>query len=183
MRNEKMKNNILKFGLIAGSIIVLIPLLSGFIIGYGPDAYKMGEIIGYSTMLLSLLMIFFAVKEYKEKYPSVQLGFLKVFSIGAGISLIAGIMFGIYNLIHVTYIDPEFMSNYYEYYINNIRNSGAPAAQIEMQISQLEQEKELFMNPIVSFLTMTVTVFMIGLIISTVSGLFQSSKNKQIEAA
>lgn len=173
-----MKNNIIKFGLIAGTIVVAIPYISGLIIGYGPETYKVGEIIGYTTMVVSLLLIFFAVNEYKKKHPDERLGFFKVFFIGAGISLIAGIMFGIYNLVYVTYIDPGFMTQYYDYYVNNIRNSGADAAQIEMQISQLEQQKEMFMNPLFNFFVMFATVFVIGSVIAVVAGLFQSEKAK-----
>ncbi len=178
-----MRHSILKFGLISGSIIVGIPLLSGLVIGYGPETFKTGEIIGYSTMILSMLIIFIAVKEYQKAHRSEVVGFLKILSIGAGISTIAGLMFGIYNVIYVEFIDPEFMQQYYQYYIEGIKSSGAAAAEIERQISQLEREKDMFMNPIVNFFAMFVTVFMIGLSVSVISGLFQKDRIKQLNAA
>jgi len=171
-----MGNNIIKYGLIAGGVIVGIPVISGWIIGYGPETFKIGEIIGYSTMILSLLIIFLAVNDYQKMHPNEVLSFGRIFLIGLGISAIAGIMFGIYNLVYVYYIAPDFMEQYYGYYIENIRNSGAPAAEIDQQIAQLEQEKEFFMSPVVNFFVMFATVFMIGLIVSVVSGLFQKSK-------
>lgn len=173
-----MQQNILKYGLISGSIIVLIPVISGWIIGTDPETFRMGEIIGYSTMLLSLLLIFLAVNEYKKTNPEMILSFGKVFLIGLGISTIAGVMFGIYNWVYVTFLEPEFMDQYFNYYIENIRNSGAPQADIDSQIAKLEQEKEIFMNPFVSFFAMFVSVFGIGLIISLVSAFSQSSKQK-----
>ncbi len=36
-----MKSNILKYGLIAGTIIVMIPVITGLIIGYGPDILRL----------------------------------------------------------------------------------------------------------------------------------------------
>jgi len=174
-----VKNSIIKFGLIAGTVVVAIPYVAGLITGYGPETYKTAEIIGYTTMILSMLLIFIAVKEYKKKHAGEGLSFFKVFLIGAGISLIAGIMFGIYNLIYVYYIDPDFMAQYYEYSINNIRNSGADAAQIEAQVNQLEQQKEMFMNPLVNFFVMFATVFVIGLIVAVVAGLLQSEKARE----
>ena len=174
-----MRINILKYGLIAGSIVVLIPVIAGLIMGYGPETFKMGEIIGYSTMVLSLMMIFFAVNEYQKKHPTELIGFAKIFTIGAGISLIAGIMFGIYNLIYVAYISPDFMDQYYAYYVETIKNSGASAESIEQQVRKLEEEKELFMDPKVNFFVMFMTVFVIGLVVSTASGLFQKDKNRQ----
>ncbi len=169
----KVKSNIIKYGLIAGTIIVLIPVITGLIIGYGPDTFKTGEIIGYSTMILSLMMIFLAVREYQKRHPNETVGFAKIVGIGAGISFIAGFMFGIYNVIYVTYIHPDFMQEYYQYYLANIQNSGAPQAEIDAQIAKLEQEKSLFMNTTFNFFIMFLTVFMIGLVVSIISGLFQ----------
>lgn len=174
-----MKNSIIKFGLIAGTILVGIPYISGLIMGYGPETYKTGEIIGYTSIIASLLLIFVAVNEYKKKNSDETLGFLKVFLIGTGISFIAGIMFGIYNVIYVTYIDPGFMAQYYEHYVNELRNSGADAAQIELQIRELEQQKEMFMNVTFNFFLMFVTVFGIGLVVAVVAGLFQSDRTKK----
>lgn len=174
-----MQNNIIKYGLIAGGVIVLIPVITGWLIGYGPETFKMGEIIGYSTMILSLLLIFLAVNDYQKAHPEEVITFGKILLIGLGISAIAGAMFGIYNLVYVYYIDPNFMEQYYSYYVENIRNSGAPAAEIEQKIAQLESEKEMFMNPVVNFFLMFVTVFMIGVVVSIVSGLFQKSKVQQ----
>ena len=173
-----MSQKVLKYGLISGSFIVLIPVISGWIIGTDPETFRMGEIIGYSTMVLSLLLIFWAVKEYKATRPAESLTFTQIFLIGAGISAIAGMMFGIYNWVYVTYISPDFMDQYFNYYIDNIRNSGASTAEIDAKITKLNEEKALFMNPFVSFFAMFITVFMIGIVISIVSGLSQSTKSE-----
>ena len=177
-----MQTNIIKYGLIAGGVIVLIPVITGWLIGYGPETFKIGEIVGYSTIVLSLLLIFLAVNEYQKSNPDMVVSFGKIFFIGLGISGIAGIMFGIYNLVYVYYIAPDFMEQYFGYYIENIRNSGAPAEQVSAEIAKLEQEKEIFMNPVVNFLVMFATVFMIGIVVSLVSGLVQRSKNQGVNA-
>lgn len=174
-----MQNNIIKYGLIAGGVIVLIPVVAGLIIGYGPETFKMGEIIGYSTMILSLLLIFLAVNDYQKTHPDEVVTFGKIFLIGLGISAIAGIMFGIYNVVHVLYIDPEFMEKYYGYYVEQIRNSGASAAEIDQKIAQLESEKALFMSPTINFFLMFITVFVIGVVVSLVSAFFQRSRVQQ----
>lgn len=173
-----MKNSIIKYGLIAGTIIVAIPSISGLIMGYGEETFAMGEVIGYSTMIFSLMMIFVATKRYQEANPDVVIGFKKIFLLGTGISLIAGIMFGLYNVIYVLYIDPDFMQKYYDYSITNIRNSGISEQLADQKIAELEEQKELFMSPSLNFLLMFVTVFVIGLVVSVISGLFQRDRNK-----
>ena len=171
-----MKQKIFKYGLLAGSVIVLIPVITSWFIGTGPETFAIGEIIGYSTMIVSLLLIFMAVNEYKQSQPERSVSFSKILMIGTGISAIAGVMFGIYNWVYVTYIAPEFVDQYYNYYIENIRSSGAPQTEIDSSIASLNEEKEMFMNPIVSFLAMFVSVFIVGLIISFFSAFTQSSK-------
>ena len=174
-----MQTNIIKYGLVAGGIIVMIPVITGWLIGHGPETFEIGAIIGYSTIILSLLLIFIAVNDYQKKHPNEEIGFKKIFLIGAGISAIAGIMFGLYNLVYVYYIAPDFMDVYYGHYMEDVRNSGATATEIELKISQLEQEKEMFKSPVINFLMMFITVFVVGLIVSVVSGLFQKSKLQQ----
>lgn len=171
-----MHSNIIKYGFIAGSVIILIPVVSEWFMGRGPETFRMGEIIGYSTMILSLLLIFVAVNNYQKAHPNESLSFAQIFLIGIGISAIAGVMFGVYNLVYVYYIAPDFMEQYFSYYVENIRNSGAPQAQIDKQIAQLEQEKEFFMSPWINFAVMFVTVFGIGVIVSLIAGFAQKSK-------
>ena len=178
-----MKKNILKYGLISGAVIVLIPVISELFIGTGPESYRMGEIIGYSTMILSLLVIFMAVNEYKKRHPNAPVNGRQILLIGCGISAIAGAMFGLYNWVYVTYLQPDFVDQYFNYYIENIRNSGITQQEIDAQIAELEQQKEMFTNPVVNFAAMFVTVFAIGLIISIVSAFAQSSKKSQLQQA
>lgn len=163
----------IKFGLIAGTIIVLVPYIGGLIMGTDPSTYKMGEIIGYSTMILSLLTIFIAVKELKQAQGPDSVSFKQVFGLGLGISFIAALMFGLYNVAYVTYIEPEFMDNYFNYYIETVRQSGLPESEVNQQIAKLEQDKEIFMNPWVNFFAMFTSVFMVGFVISLVAGLTQ----------
>ncbi|MGB0495469.1 MAG: DUF4199 domain-containing protein [Kangiellaceae bacterium] len=174
-----MKQTIFKYGLTAGIIIITIPAISGLIMGYGKDTFAIGEVIGYATMIFSLMMIFLAVSNYQNQNPNEHIGFTKIFIIGSGISFIAGLMFGIYNVIYVLYIDPDFMNNYYEYTIDNIKNSDISAEAINQKIKAMESEKEMFMKPSVNFFLMFITVFVIGLVVSAISGLFQKDKNTQ----
>ncbi len=175
-----MRNNILKYGLISGCIVVLIPLIGTWVMGTEPETFKMGEIIGYSTMILSMLIIFLAVNEYKKSIPEHRLTFLDITKIGLGISIIAGVMFGLYNVIYVLYIDPDFMDKYFSYYIHNIQNSGQSEDIINQQIKQLEQDKAMFMSPTFNFFMMFLSVFIIGLIVTLISGLAQSDKKQVI---
>jgi len=171
-----MINIILKFGLLSGGIIVLIPLISGFFMGYGAETFAIAEVIGYVNMVLSLSLIFFGMQSYKSTYVNGYVGFNTLFRIGLGISFIAGVMFGFYNVVHVIVIDPEFMERYYAYSISNIQSAEMSQALIDQKVAEMEEQKAMFMNPLVNFLAMFTTVFVIGLLVTVFSGLIQRDK-------
>ena len=172
-----MQHVMFKWGAIAGLIIFGVPLMSYFILGGGTETYQVGEIIGYATIVVSLLMVFAAIHEYRKMQDDQRVSFGKGLLIGLGISAFAGTLFGIYNWVYVTYLEPDFMDQYYNYYIEQLRASGRPQAEIAAQIQNYEAEKEFFQGPIVQFATMFGTVFIIGIVVSVFSAAVQSKIN------
>ncbi|WP_179957770.1 DUF4199 domain-containing protein [Exilibacterium tricleocarpae] len=164
----------IKWGLIAGLVMVGVPLITYLLIGGGPETFAIGEIIGYATIILSLLLIFIAINEFRRLQPDQKVGFGRGLAIGLLISAIAGSLFGIYNWVYVEFLHPEFMDQYYDYYIEQVQQSGKPAAEIEQQIASFEQQKALFMNPVTQFLLMFLTVFVIGAVVSLFCAAVQS---------
>lgn len=57
-----------------------------------------------------------------------------------------------------------------------IEHLGLSNREYEIKQAKLESEKELFMNPVVSFIVMSMTVFVIGFIVSLISALILQHK-------
>ena len=87
----------------------------------------------------------------------------------------AALTFGIIDFIYVTVINPDFAADYYAQAIEQFRTT-LPEAEFKVKLAELESQKELFMNPYISFLLMTVTVFILGFIISLISALILQRK-------
>ncbi|MCO7225607.1 DUF4199 domain-containing protein [Pleionea sp. CnH1-48] len=171
-----MKSTILKYGLLSGGVMILIFSISFALMKPAPENYRIGEIIGYSTMILSMLVIYIACNEYRLQQPGQSVTFGQVFRLGIAISAIAGTMFGIFNWVYVEIFHPEFMEEYYSYFVESVKNSGASEAEIAETLKRLESEKEMFSSPAVQFFTMFITVFMIGAIVTLVTSFIQSKK-------
>ena len=77
----------------------------------------------------------------------------------------------IYNLIYVFVIDPDFLANYAEHTIaeKSVGKSGEELAQIRKDILD---EQKTFENPVLQFIIMFLSVFVMGTIVSLVSGFF-----------
>ena len=164
----------IKWGTIAGLLMVGVPLLTYLLIGGGPETFEVGEVIGYATIILSLLLIFMAINEFRRLQPDQRVGFAQGLAIGLLISAIAGSLFGVYNWVYVEFLQPDFLDQYYNHAIEQLRQSGQTEADIQRQIESFEREKALFMNPAIQFLLMFLTVFVIGLVVTLFCAAIQS---------
>jgi len=136
----------------------------------------MGEIIGYSSMVVSLLFVFFGIKHFRDKENKGRVSFGKALLIGVLISLMASIAFGILDVIYVKIINPEFMTDYYDRMLEQAQSF--PTEEFELRKTELESEKEMFSNPFMHFFIMSMMVFVIGFIISLLSALILQRKTK-----
>ena len=168
-----MKKTILRFG-IYGAITICILFLLGWYIGKNLD-YSAQEIIGYASMIISLSFVYFGIKHFRDKENEGFISFKKALLIGLLISLITAIAFGALDIIYIEFLNPNFTAEYYAHAVEDMRNS-LSAEEFEVKLAELESQKELFSNPIFSFLLMALTVFIIGFIISLISSLILQRK-------
>lgn len=168
-----MKKTILRFGLYG---IVTICLLS-FLIWSLIDVIdnKMGEVIGYSSMIVSLLFVYFGIKHFRDKENNGTVTFAKGLLLGILISLMVSLAFGILDVIYVKFVNPDFMTEYYIGMLEQAQN--LPSEEFEIRKAELQSEKEMFLNPFLHFFIMSMMVFVIGFIISLLSALILQRKN------
>jgi len=169
-----MKKVILRFGLYGVITICALSILIWSLVDVVDDTT--GEIIGYSTMVVSLLFVFFGIKHFRDKENNGLVTFGKALLIGILISLIVSLAFGILDLIYVKFINPDFMTDYYARNLEQLQTS-LPSEEFEIRKAELETEKEMFLNPFIHFFIMSMMVFIIGFIISLLSALLLQRKN------
>src|SRR5687768_10069858 len=86
-----MKKIVLTFGLIAGGILSAMMLVTlPFQDAIGFDR---GEIIGYTSMMVAFLLIFFGVKSFRDNVAGGSVTFGRAFAVGAQIALVASICY------------------------------------------------------------------------------------------
>ena len=168
-----MKKTILRFGIYGIISICLLSLLIWSLVDVVDDT--MGEIIGYSSMVVSLLFVFFGIKHFQDKENNGLVTFAKALLIGILISLIVSLAFGILDIVYVKFVNPDFMNEYYEGMLEQAQS--LPAEEFELRKAALLAEKEMFLNPFLHFFIMSMMVFVIGFIISLLSALILQRKN------
>ena len=171
-----MRQNILKYGIIAGGIMLVVFTLSWLILGMEPENYTISEIIGYTAMILSLLTIYFGIKNFKENISGGKITYGKALLVGLQITLIASLIFGVFTYVVVELLYPNFTEEYYQHYTDQIKNSGLPQEEIDKQLEELNSMADLMHSSFFQGFLMFITVFAIGLIISLVSSFILKSK-------
>ena len=168
-----MKTTIQRYGLY-GAITICVLFVVSWTLLKNLD-YSTQEILGYASILISLSFVFFGIKHFRDQVNNGALPIGKALIIGLAISFITAMAFGILDVVYIKYINPNFTEDYYARSIETLRDT-LPAAEFEIKKAELESEKDLFMNPFVSFILMSMTVFVIGFIVSLISALLLQRK-------
>ena len=86
-----MRKIVLTYGLIAGAILSLMMLVT--IPFQDRIGFDKGAVIGYTTMVIAFLMIFFGVRSYRDNVAGGSVGFGRALGVGLLITLIASICY------------------------------------------------------------------------------------------
>lgn len=166
----------LKWGVISGAVMTALLLISYFFFPENDPAYfDNAETYGYASMVASLAVIYLALGDKALRPDGKALSLWHKILVGSAASLVAGIIFGFYNLIYTTYMNPEFMNAYYDYYISQLPVQSGP--EYDRMVTELEAQKAMFMAPVTQFSVMAATVVMIGIPLSVVLAFIHKLRN------
>jgi len=162
-----MKKTILVFGLISGAISAL--MLSATVPFADRIGFDKGEYLGYTVIVLSLLLVFFGIRSYRDNVGDGQITFTKAFTVGISITLISCICYVVTWEILYFHFLPGFMDKYSAYMVQKLSASGASPAVIQAQVQQLKKYKEMYDNPFLNAALTFIEPFPIGFVVTLIS--------------
>jgi hypothetical protein len=158
---------VLTFGLIAGVILsVMMAVTLPFIDDIGFDK---GEIIGYTSMLAAFLLIYFGIRQYRDKVAGGQVSFGRAFAVGMSIAAVAALCYDVTWLVIYSRTGPEFATRYQAHVMEKARAEGKSQAELDAQAAELKRNFELYQNPAIRFGITFLEPMPVGLIVSLVS--------------
>ena len=163
-----MKKIVIKYGMY-GVVVMFVISISAFIIFKNNHNWDLQEIIGYATIVLSLVFVYFGIRRWRDQYNAGRLSFWKGIGIGSLISLFPSAGFGLLSWIEGL-VDPEWQDQYYAHYIENVKKTTSPE-KLQAALQDIADQREMFSSPVAQFGFMFLTVFVIGFIISIISAL------------
>ena len=157
---------VLVFGLISGLISALMMLLTmPFMEQIGFD---FGEILGYTTLVGSFLLVFFGIRRYREQSGGT-LTFGRGFLVGILITLISSSCYVAAWMAMSGRIAPDFGEKYKAHMVQEIHASGASQAEIDAKMAQMQYFERIYANPFGKMALTFLEPFPIGLLVTLVS--------------
>lgn len=170
-----MQKTVLRYGTY-GFALMLSILAIEFLVFKNNYNFAVQEVIGYVTIVLSLLFVYFGIQHWRDKYNAGLLSFGQGLKLGTLITLFPSIAFGLITLLEMGVLDPEFSDKYYGHRVAQATAS-TPPDKLQEVLQNLQAEKEMFASPFIQFAVMFLTVFLIGIVISVISALMLQRKN------
>lgn len=175
-----MKKIILLNGLIAGAIVSAMLLITQYIFRVNNTTLDYGMLIGFSTMIISLSLIFVAIKSYRDQHQNGIITFGKAFQIGILIAIITSLMYATTWEIYFNTAGSDFVEWYSKAQLDKMVEEGASEAEVTEMKTSLEQLATIYQNPLMRFSMTLLEIFPVGLIITLISaGLLRKKETVQ----
>ena len=164
-----MKRIVLIFGLISGVISSGLMFLTLPFLHNGTINFDNGEVIGYTSIFLSFLLVFFGIRSYRDNAGGGAITFGRAFKVGILITLISCVFYvASWEVIYFKFM-PDFGDKYAAHAIETMRSKGASAAEIAETEKKMTQMKTMLDNPLLNAAMTFIEPFPVGLIVTLVS--------------
>lgn len=177
-----MQKIVLKFGLLSGAVLSALMFISipfhdqiGFESG--------GLIVGYTSMVLAFLLIYFGVRSYRDDVGGGQVTFGRAFKVGLLIMLVASACYVIsWEIVYHNFF-PDFVTKYAAHVIVKARAGGATEAQIAAQQAEMARFAEMYKNPVIRAGMTLLEPLPVGILFTLLTSWLLSRRKKVMVAA
>ena len=172
-----MKKTVLTFGLIAGAI------LSGMMLITIPFHDRIGfgrlEIIGYTSMIVAFLLIYFGVRSYRDNVGGGTVTFGRAFAVGGLIAVVAALCYtATWQVVYVKLV-PDFPAQYSAHVLEEARADGESEEEIAARRAEMDRFADWYRNPVLRAAFTFVEPLPVALIVSLVSAGVLSRRRRE----
>jgi len=177
-----MKKVVLTFGLIGGAILAAMMAITFPF--HEQIGFDRGVYVGYTTMVLAFLMVFFGVQSYRDNVAGGTVTFGRALKVGLLIALlIMACYVAIWEVVYYNFM-PDYLDKYSAYALEQARQSGASAEAIAAQAKQMQEFSEMYKNPLVNIAFTLLEPLPVAVVFTLVTaGVVSRKRTTQEEAA
>jgi hypothetical protein len=174
-----MKKTVLTFGLISGAII------SALMLATVPFMHQLSlnrsMVVGYTTMVLAFLLVFFGIRSYRENIGDGRISFGRAMGVGLLIMLIGSACYVItWEFVYFNFM-PDFAEKYAAFMLEDMRAKGASPAELAQKMDEMKRFQVLYNNNIFYNVGMTLLEPLpVGIIMTFISALILRRRGKDL---
>lgn len=170
-----MKKHVLIFGLLPGVIWIAVMIVMVNLM-YTSSGFESNDLLGYAAMVVVFSLIFFGVRDYRNKKLDGFISFGKALKTGVLMALVASTIYVIVWLFYYYLFVPDFIDIYTQHVLNETSST-----ELAAKTEEMESFSEMYENPLFVILITYAEVLPIGLVVALVSALILKKKDKNEE--
>jgi hypothetical protein len=155
---------VLKFGLIAGAVLATAML--GSMPFQQQIGFEYGMLIGYTSMVLAFLAVYFGVHYYRDTAGGGAITFSRAFGVGMLIVLVATVCYVLTWELIFFKLAPEYGDRMAEYSMQQMQEKGGTPAELAAQQRELEAFMVSYRNPLVNMAWTFIEPLPVGVVIA-----------------
>lgn len=162
-----MRKVVLTFGLIAGAILSGMMLLAMQF--HDAIGFDRGMIVGYTSMVLAFLLVYFGVRSYRDNVAGGTVGFGRAFAVGGLIALVASLCYVATWEVYYYGTSSDYIAKYQAYELDKARAKGESEEAVAAKKAEMEKFAEMYRNPLVNSAMTLLEPLPVALVVALVS--------------
>jgi len=161
-----MQRIVVTFGLIGGAVIAVMMALTLPL--QDQIGFDKGAVVGYTTMVLAFLMVYFGVRAYRDAAGGA-LSFGRAFTVGLLITAVITVCYVLTWQVMYYGFMPDFIEKYTAFALEKARQGGASEAELTRQAKDLHDFAVMYRDPLVNIAFTFLEPLPVGLVFTLVT--------------
>ena len=143
-----MRKIVLTFGLIAGGILAATFLIT--LPFHDAIGFDRAMVVGYTSMVLAFLLIFFGVRSYRDNVAGGRLGFGRALAVGVLIGVVAPSCYVLTWEVIYFGTKSDYIEKYQAHMIEKARQAGESPGAIAAKQAEMARFAKMYRNPLIN---------------------------------
>jgi hypothetical protein len=174
-----MNKTVVTFGFTSGIIISVLLLVTLKL--HDTFGFKTGGLIlGYTTMVIAFLLIYFGVRSYRDNVAGGSVSFGRALTVGMLIGLVSSLFYvATWEVMYFKFM-PDFMDKYIAQMLEKSRAAGASEAALAKQKAEMAKFNEQYQNPAFNAAVTLAEPLPVALLVSLISAGVLSRRRRPV---
>ena len=171
-----MRKIVLTYGLIAGGILVATFLIS--LAFHDAIGFDRGMVVGYASMVLAFLLIFFGVRSYRDNVAGGRLSFGRALAVGALIGVVASSCYVLTWEVVYFGTKSDYIEKYQAHVIEKARQAGESPEALAAKQAEMARFAKMYRNPLINVAMTFMEPLPVALLVALLSAAVLSRRKK-----